>query len=114
MALKATRITTGTTRNQARALLGRPRLLILDEPTNGLDPSGMAEFRELVRELPERFETTVFISSHLLGEIEQVATRCAVLKQGRLVYQGEVAALRRGVAARVARRHTLTVELCAR
>jgi ABC-2 type transport system ATP-binding protein len=71
----------------AAALLRRPRLLILDEPTNGLDPAGIREFRLLLRELGDA-GTTVFLSSHLLGEIEQVCDRVGILDRGRLVAVG--------------------------
>jgi ABC-2 type transport system ATP-binding protein len=70
------------------ALLGEPELLILDEPTNGLDPAGILEMRELIREMPARSGTSVFLSSHLLNEVEQVATHIAVIQKGRLMFQG--------------------------
>jgi len=76
----------------AGALLRRPELLILDEPTNGLDPQGIAEVRELLTEL-NRSGTTVFLSSHLLAEVEQMATRVGVLDRGRLVLQEQLAVL---------------------
>jgi ABC-2 type transport system ATP-binding protein len=76
----------------AAALIHQPRLLILDEPTNGLDPAGMREIRELLRRLPES-GVTVFLSSHLLHEIEQICSHVAVLNQGRVVAQGQVAEL---------------------
>ncbi|WP_167157722.1 ABC transporter ATP-binding protein [Streptomyces sp. MBT27] len=76
----------------ASALLQQRELLVLDEPTNGLDPQGMREIRSLIRELAED-GTTVFLSSHLLDEIEQVCSHAAVMNQGRLVVQGEVAEL---------------------
>jgi len=72
----------------ALALLPEPALLLLDEPTNGLDPAGIQEFRELLRELPAKTGTTVFLSSHLLGEVEQVATHVGVVHHGRLLFQG--------------------------
>ena len=78
----------------AGALLRRPRLLVLDEPTNGLDPQGIQEIRELLLDL-NRAGTTVFLSSHLLAEIEQMCTRVGVLDRGRLVLQAELAELRR-------------------
>lgn len=74
----------------ARALVGQPRLLVLDEPTNGLDPAGIAQMRALIRELPQRFGTTVLLSSHLLSEIEQTADHCALIDSGRLIYQGRL------------------------
>ncbi|MDT7843660.1 ABC transporter ATP-binding protein [Streptomyces justiciae] len=73
----------------AAALLQPRKLLVLDEPTNGLDPQGMREIRSLVRELASD-GTTVFLSSHLLDEIEQVCTHAAVMAQGRLITQGPV------------------------
>ncbi|MET7763167.1 ABC transporter ATP-binding protein [Streptomyces sp. NPDC005336] len=76
----------------AAALLQPRELLVLDEPTNGLDPQGMREIRTLVRELAEE-GTTVFLSSHLLDEIEQVCSHAAVMAQGRLIAQGTVAEL---------------------
>ena len=77
----------------ARAMLGRPRLLILDEPTNGLDPAGIADMRQLIRDLPQRLGATVLLSSHLLGEIEQTATHCALIDRGKLVFQDRLARL---------------------
>jgi len=62
----------------AQALLGNPDLLLLDEPTNGLDPAGIQQVRTLVRDLPKRCGVTVFLSSHLLAEVEQVATHLAI------------------------------------
>ena len=85
----------------AAALLRPRRLLVLDEPTNGLDPQGMREIRTLVRELASD-GTTVFLSSHLLDEIEQVCTHAAVMAKGRLLTQGPVAALAAGVRGRLA------------
>jgi ABC-2 type transport system ATP-binding protein len=77
----------------ALALMGEPKLLILDEPLNGLDPSGILEMRELIRELPDKSGITVFLSSHILAEVEQVASDLAVIHKGRLRYQGHVGAL---------------------
>jgi ABC-type multidrug transport system ATPase subunit len=76
----------------AAALLRAPRLLVLDEPTNGLDPHGMREVRDLLVELAGN-GTTVFLSSHLLAEVELVCTRAAIVDQGRLVAQDRVEAL---------------------
>ncbi|MER5495988.1 ABC transporter ATP-binding protein [Streptomyces sp. NPDC002561] len=84
----------------AAALLQPRRLLVLDEPTNGLDPQGMREIRALVRELAAE-GTTVFLSSHLLDEIEQVCTHAAVMARGRLVVQGPVAELAAGTRGRL-------------
>jgi ABC-2 type transport system ATP-binding protein len=85
----------------AAALLRPRRLLVLDEPTNGLDPQGMREIRALVRELAAD-GTTVFLSSHLLDEIEQVCTHVAVMARGRLLVQGPVAELAAGARGRLA------------
>jgi ABC-2 type transport system ATP-binding protein len=76
----------------ANALLRPRELLILDEPTNGMDPQGTREIRHLIRELAAD-GTTVFLSSHLLAEIEQVCSHVAVMSAGRLVAQGELGAL---------------------
>ncbi len=84
----------------AAALLQPRRLLVLDEPTNGLDPQGMREIRTLVRELASD-GTTVFLSSHLLDEIEQVCTHAAVMARGRLITQGPVAELSAGARGRL-------------
>jgi ABC-2 type transport system ATP-binding protein len=77
----------------AGALVRRPRLLVLDEPTNGLDPQGIREIRDLLLEL-NREGTTVFLSSHLLAEVEQLCGRVGVLDRGRLVVQGRLDDLR--------------------
>jgi ABC-2 type transport system ATP-binding protein len=74
----------------AAALLGDPELLILDEPTNGLDPAGMQEMRVLIRRLSEEQGKTVFLSSHLLHEVEQVCDRVLILNKGQVIAQGEV------------------------
>ena len=74
----------------AAALLAHPRLLILDEPTNGLDPAGIQEMRELICDLPRRFGMTVVVSSHLLSEIDQMATHVGVIADGALVYQNTI------------------------
>ena len=82
----------------ARALLGSPEVLILDEPTNGLDPDGIADMRDFLRTLPARANATVLLSSHLLGEVEQVADRVGIIHQGRFVLQDDLATLRAGQA----------------
>ncbi|MBA2534282.1 MAG: ABC transporter ATP-binding protein, partial [Rubrobacter sp.] len=79
----------------AAALLKDPELLILDEPTNGLDPKGMADMRALIRRIG-RGERTVLLSSHLLGEVEQVCNRVGVIHRGKLVMEGTVDELRSG------------------
>lgn len=78
----------------ASALLGKPSILILDEPTNGLDPSGTHEMRKLIKELPQKLNCTVLISSHLLSEIELIADDVGILNHGRLLYEGSMSNLR--------------------
>ena len=77
----------------ATALLGYPKLLILDEPTNGLDPAGIQEMRELICSLPERFGMTVIVSSHLLSEIDQIADVVGIIREGELVFQDRLSVL---------------------
>lgn len=77
----------------AQALLTTPELIILDEPTTGLDPQGMKEVRGLIKKLAIDKKMTIFLSSHLLSEVEQVATRMAVINRGELIAQGSVAEL---------------------
>jgi ABC-2 type transport system ATP-binding protein len=77
----------------AQALLTNPELIILDEPTSGLDPQGMKEVRELIKKLSMEREMTIFLSSHLLSEVELVATRMAVINHGELMVQGDVSKL---------------------
>ena len=77
----------------AQALLPTPELIILDEPTNGLDPQGIQQTRELIRRLREEFQLTVLLSSHLLTEIEQLCNRVGVIYEGRLLYEGAPDAL---------------------
>ncbi|WP_274364279.1 ABC transporter ATP-binding protein [Paenibacillus thermotolerans] len=78
----------------ALALLSDPELLILDEPTNGLDPSGILEMRELIKRLPSEYGITVMVSSHLLSEIDQTAGKVGIISQGRLIFQDSIEALR--------------------
>lgn len=78
----------------AMAILSFPKLLILDEPTNGLDPAGIGEIRELIKSLPQRYEMTVLISSHLLSEVEQMATSVGIINDGIMVFQGSMEALK--------------------
>ncbi|MDZ4308085.1 ABC transporter ATP-binding protein [Allopontixanthobacter sp.] len=78
----------------ARALIGRPRLLLLDEPTNGLDPHGVLDVRRLIASLAEREGVTLFVSSHVLAEVEQTATHVGLMHKGKLLLQSSVAALR--------------------
>ena len=77
----------------AMALLGNPRILILDEPTNGLDPAGIQEIRELIKNLPVTHQMTVIVSSHLLSEVEQMADMVGIINHGELVFQGSMASL---------------------
>ncbi len=78
----------------AISLLSNPELIILDEPTNGLDPKGIIEMRELIKELNEKFGTTIFISSHLLSEIEKTCTHVGIIRNGKMLYQDTVKALK--------------------
>src|ERR687887_2645744 len=80
----------------ARCLLADPELLILDEPTNGLDPAGILEFRLMIRELVEQEGRTVFLSSHLLDEVEKTCDRAAIVDRGRIVTQGAIEDLAAG------------------
>jgi len=79
----------------ALALLNKPKLLILDEPTNGLDPAGIHEMRDLIRRLPDEFGVTVFLSSHLLSEVEQIAGHIGIIHEGKLLFQGPLTELQR-------------------
>jgi len=98
----------------ARAMLGAPPVLILDEPTNGLDPDGIADMRRFLKSLPARTGATVLLSSHLLGEIEQTATHIGVVNEGRLVLEGELSRLKADLPPEIALRtsnNTQTGEL---
>jgi ABC-type multidrug transport system ATPase subunit len=85
----------------ALALLADPELLILDEPTNGLDPAGILEIRDLIRRFPKDHGITVFLSSHLLAEVEQLADRVGIIGRGRLLFEGTLQDLRQRERARV-------------
>jgi ABC-2 type transport system ATP-binding protein len=85
----------------ALALIGNPKLLVLDEPTNGLDPAGIQEMRELLRSFPRETGATVFLSSHLLAEVEQLAEHLVVIHKGRTRYQGSLSELGMGEPARL-------------
>lgn len=76
------------------AFMHDPDTLILDEPTNGLDPYGIHQIREFIKTLPQRYQMTVIVSSHLLHEIEQMADYVGIIHHGQLVYQGEIACLK--------------------
>lgn len=90
----------------AAALLGHPRLLLLDEPTNGLDPSGIQEMRELICSLPGKYGMTVLVSSHLLSEIDQMATHVGIIDRGVLIFQNDLASLHHHSRARIRLRTT--------
>ncbi|MEO6284254.1 MAG: ABC transporter ATP-binding protein [Dyadobacter sp.] len=77
----------------ATALLSRPDLLILDEPTNGLDPNGIIEIRELLRELNVKHHVTILVSSHLLSEVERLVSHVGIIGQGKMLFQGPLKAL---------------------
>ena len=79
----------------AMALLGSPKLLILDEPTNGLDPSGIQEMRTLIRNMPVTTGATVLISSHLLGEMEQMVEQVGIIDHGHILFEGPLTELQR-------------------
>lgn len=83
----------------ASALIGKPPILILDEPTNGLDPVGIHEIRTLIRSLPEKFNCTVLVSSHLLSEIELMADTIGILNHGHLLFEGTLEQLKSGAAS---------------
>ena len=78
----------------AGALLGQPPILILDEPTNGLDPAGIHEIRTLIRSLPQKYDCTVLVSSHLVSEIELMADDVGILNHGRLLFEGTLPELK--------------------
>ncbi len=77
----------------AAALIGSPKLLLLDEPTNGLDPAGIQEMRDLICSLPKEYGITVMVSSHLLSEIDQMATHTGIIDKGVLIFQDTLSAL---------------------
>ncbi len=83
----------------AGALIGTPPILILDEPTNGLDPVGIHEIRTLIRSLPEKYDCTVLVSSHLLSEIELMADKIGILNHGHLLYEGTLDQLKTDAAS---------------
>jgi len=85
----------------AAALLGEPDLLVLDEPTNGLDPAGIQEVRNLIVRLPREHGITVLVSSHLLAEVDQMATHVGVVHHGRMLFQGPIDDLRARSSAAV-------------
>lgn len=86
----------------AAAILGNPELLILDEPTNGLDPSGIHEIRDLIKNMPKQYGITVLISSHLLSEIDQIATEVGIITKGKIIYQDSIEKLRNKARPKIA------------
>lgn len=84
----------------AGALIGKPPVLILDEPTNGLDPVGIHEIRTLIRSLPQKYDCTVLVSSHLLSEVELMADKIGILNHGRLLFEGTLEQLKESAAAK--------------
>ena len=85
----------------AISLLSNPELIILDEPTNGLDPKGIIEMRELIKELNEKYGTTIFISSHLLTEIEKTCTHVGIIRNGKMLFQDTVKALKQSKGKKI-------------
>lgn len=85
----------------AAALLGNPDLLLLDEPTNGLDPAGIQEMRNLICSLPEQYGITIIVSSHLLSEIDQMATHVGIIDQGQLIFQDTLSSLHEHSKSRI-------------
>lgn len=85
----------------AAALIGQPKLLLLDEPTNGLDPAGISEMRELICSLPKEFGITVLVSSHLLAEIDQMATDVGIINNGQLIFQDSLSVLHEHSRSRI-------------
>lgn len=85
----------------ANALIGNPKLIILDEPTNGLDPSGIQEVRELIKTLPKEKGITVIVSSHILSEIELMADKVGIIQNGNLIYEGTIEELKKGSSEKI-------------
>lgn len=83
----------------AMALMGKPELIILDEPTNGLDPAGINEIRNLIKDIPGLYGATVIISSHLLAEIEQIADHVGIINKGQMIYEGPLSLLEKNNAS---------------
>lgn len=90
----------------AAALLGYPKILLLDEPTNGLDPAGIQEMRELICTLPKDYDMTVLVSSHLLAEIDQMATHVGIINHGHLIFQDRLSVLHEHSRSRIYLRTT--------
>ncbi len=96
----------------AAALIGSPKLLLLDEPTNGLDPAGIQEMRDLICSLPKKYGITVMVSSHLLSEIDQMATHTGIIDKGVLIFQDTLKALHQKSGCKL-RLHTTDDNLAA-
>lgn len=88
----------------AAAMLADPKLLILDEPTNGLDPSGIQEIRELIKSLPKQHGTTILVSSHLLSEIDLMATQLGIIVKGKMIFQDSIEEIRKLSGSRLSLR----------
>lgn len=84
----------------ASALIGKPKIIILDEPTNGLDPVGIHEIRSLIRSLPEKYDCTVLVSSHMLSEIELIADDIGILNRGKLLFEGSMSNLKQNAISK--------------
>ena len=93
--LEIVHLTADAHRKVGQYSLGSPKLLILDEPTNGLDPAGIQEMRSLIASMPQTTGATVLISSHLLGEIEQMVTQVGILNHGKMLFEGSLQALQK-------------------
>ncbi|MFC9777061.1 ATP-binding cassette domain-containing protein [Paenibacillus chitinolyticus] len=85
----------------AAALLGSPELLVLDEPTNGLDPSGILEIRELIKSMPQQYGVTVLVSSHLLSEVDQMASRVGIISGGSMIFEDTIESLRKRAGGQI-------------
>lgn len=85
----------------ASALLKNPKILLLDEPTNGLDPAGIQEMRELICSLPQKYGMTIVVSSHLLSEIDQMATHVGIINKGQLIFQDSLSSLHEHSRSRI-------------
>ncbi|UOQ83693.1 ABC transporter ATP-binding protein [Gracilibacillus salinarum] len=96
----------------AAALLNKPELLILDEPTNGLDPSGIIEIRQLIKQLPAEHGMTVLISSHLLSEIDQMATTVGIVTKGKMIFQDSIDVMRKLAKQKISIKVSNSKEAC--
>lgn len=85
----------------ALAMIGRPEVIVLDEPTNGLDPTGIQDLRVLILKLNKEFGTTFFISSHQLSEIERIASHISIMHEGKIVFDSQVAEIEQGTLDKI-------------